>query len=84
MTHELILQGFENLINNLSIDLRYEKGEFSGGLCQMPNKKVLIVNSQLSTEKKIKLIASELKSLDLNHIYIRPALRQLIRDEKYE
>lgn len=73
-----LLQGFENLIHNLSIDLRYEKGDFSGGLCRLSDKNVLIVNDRLSVENKIRLIASELKLLDLKHIYIRPALRKII------
>ena len=47
----------------------------------MPNKYILIVNSKLPLEQKIKLIASELNSLDLNHIYIRPALRKIITEE---
>ncbi len=81
MKRENILQAFENLVSNLSIDLRYEKGDFDGGLCRMPNKYVLIVNSKLPREQKIKLIASELSSLDLNHIYIRPALRKIITGE---
>jgi len=81
MKTEHILQAFENLLNNLSIDIRYEKGDFNGGLCRMPNKYVLIINSKLPREQKIKLIASELNSLDLNHIYIRPALRKIITKE---
>ena len=81
MKRENVLQAFENLVTNLSIDLRYEKGDFDGGLCRMPDKDVLIVNSKLPREQKIKLIASELNSLDLNHIYIRPALRKIITGE---
>ena len=81
MKTENILQAFENLVNNLSIDLRYEKGDFNGGLCRMPDRDILIVNSQLPMEQKIKLIASELNSLDLNHIYIRPALREIITEK---
>ncbi len=81
MKTENILQAFENLVNNLSIDLRYEKGDFNGGLCRMPDRDILIVNSRLPMEQKIKLIASELNSLDLNHIYIRPALREIITEK---
>ena len=81
MKTENILQAFENLVNNLSIDLRYEKGDFNGGLCRVPGKNILIVNSRLPMEQKIKLIAAELNSLDLNHIYIRPALRKIITEK---
>jgi len=82
MKRENILQAFENLVTNLSIDMRYEKGDFAGGLCRMPSKNILIVNAKLPVEQKIKLIASELKRLELNHIYIRPALREIITQEQ--
>ena len=62
-----ILQGFENLIQSLSIDLRYEKGDFAGGLCHLPGKSIFIINS-------------ELRAMELNHIYIRPVLREIIND----
>jgi hypothetical protein len=75
-----ILEGLENLIQSLSIDLRYEKGDFAGGLCRVANRSVLIVNDKLSPENKIKLIAAELRLLKLNHIYIRPALRKVIEE----
>jgi hypothetical protein len=75
-----ILQAFENLIQSLSIDLRYEKGDFAGGLCHLPGKSIFIINSKLATENKIKLIASELRAMELNHIYIRPVLRKIINE----
>lgn len=75
-----ILQAFENLIQSLSIDLRYEKGDFAGGLCHLPSKSIFIINSKLPIENKIKLIASELKAMELNHIYIRPTLRKVINE----
>ncbi len=80
MKSQNILEGFENLIQNLSIDLRYEKGDFSGGLCRIPGKNIMIINAKLPTENKIKVIAAELKQMELNHIYIRPALRKIIED----
>ncbi len=80
MKTQSILEGFENLIANLSIDLRYEKGDFAGGLCHMPDKRIFIINDKLPIENKIKLIASELKMIELNHIYIRPALRKIIEE----
>ena len=82
MTQELILQGFESLIQNLSIDLRYEKGDFMGGLCKVGGKDVFIINNKLPIDKKIKLIAVELNRLNLEQIYIRPALRNIIENKE--
>ena len=83
MTQELILQGFESLIQNLSIDLRYERGDFKGGLCKIDDKNVLIVNNKLPIDKKINLMAVELNRLNLEQIYIRPALRNIIESRRY-
>lgn len=83
MTQELILQGFETLIQNLSIDLRYEKGDFTGGLCRIGNKDIFIINHKLPIDKKINLIADELCRLKLNQIYIRPVLRELIEKKRW-
>lgn len=83
MKPQHILQSFENLIHNLSIDLRYEKGDFIGGLCKVGNKDVLIVNNKLPVEGKIKLLARELNRLNLERIYIRPALRNIIEGNNY-
>jgi len=80
MTKELILQNFESLIENLSISLRYEKGDFTGGLCKISDENVLIINNKLSIERKISLIADELRRMDLNQIYIRPVLREIIEN----
>jgi len=83
MTQELILQGFESLIQNLSIDLRYERGDFKGGLCKIDDKNILIVNNKLPIDKKINLMAVELNRLNLEQIYIRPALRNIIESRRY-
>lgn len=81
MSPRNILDSFETLIGNLSIDLRYEKGDFSGGLCRLPGRNIFIINNGLSVENKIRLIAAELRSMNLNHIYIRPVLRKIIDEE---
>ena len=82
MTQELILQGFENLIQNLSYGLRYENGDFIGGLCKFRNHGVFIINKSLPVDRKITLIAEELKRINLERVYIRPALREIIEKSK--
>jgi len=81
MRKELILQGFESLIENLSIGLRYEKGDFKGGLCKISDKRLLILNNKLTIEQKISIMAKELKNMNLEKIYIRPALREIIEEK---
>lgn len=78
MEEEEILSGLENLIGSLGVQLRYEKGDFSGGLCTVKDKRMLIVNSALTPVQKIKVLAGELSQLDLENVFMVPALRQII------
>lgn len=73
----------EELAQKLGIKIRYEKikkGDFihAGGLCQLQGEYIFIINSKASTGEKIKMLASALKRFDISHIYIRPAVRELL------
>lgn len=73
----------EELALKLGITIRYDtvkKGDFihTGGLCQLRGEYIFIINSKASTGEKIRLLASALKRFDLGHIYIRPAVRELL------
>ena len=82
-----ILGQLEELVNNLGIELRYEKIKkessfFPGGLCTISGKKVLIINSQASVEDKIQIFIKSIKDFDINGVFVRPALRELLIDYK--
>lgn len=72
------LAALEQVVQQLDIELRYEKGDFDGGLCRVGEKTMLIVNVALDTGRRIQLIARELAQLRLEDIYILPATRDLI------
>lgn len=81
MSNEEILEGLEKLLLELGIDVRYEKGEFVGGLYRYKSKEQLLVNKTLDIEYKIRVIAKELHGkLDLQNTFIVPALREIIED----
>jgi hypothetical protein len=81
MEQETILQNLETLLSDLSIELRYEKGQFSGGLYRYKEKKEIIVNKDLTIMQKINILAKVLRENDdLDKLYIIPALREVIED----
>ena len=80
MQDEEILWGLEALVQSLAIDLRYEKGDFVGGLCRLEDKRLLILNQDLPVSRKIKILAGELGTMDLEGVYILPALRKVIEE----
>jgi hypothetical protein len=77
-----ILDHLEKLAKALSIEFRYEKGDFTGGLCRINDTQILIVNSKLTEEEKIKIFTQALCQLDLNNVYMLPAIREIIQEEQ--
>ncbi|RMF59650.1 MAG: hypothetical protein D6743_15995 [Calditrichaeota bacterium] len=81
MKPEEILQGLESLLESLSVEVRYEKGNFTGGYYRYKDKRQMVLNKDLNVEKKIGLLATELKTnLDVDSFYVVPALREVIEN----
>ena len=85
MDENTIIDQFEELIERLSVKIRYEamkQEEDSinvvGGLCLLKGEYVLIINSKAAVMDRIKTLATALKHFDIDQIYIRPGLRELL------
>ncbi len=75
------LASLEKLLSDLSVVLRYEKGDFQGGFYRYRDRQEFVVNKSLPDEQKIQVIAGELKtSFDMEGLYIIPALREVIEN----
>ena len=82
--NEMLLQELEALCTKLDISIRYEKGDFAGGLCRIKDKRAIIINKNLSIDQKVKIIASELAKLETDDIFILPAIRELFQQNVFE
>jgi hypothetical protein len=83
MDDHTALSQLEGLAHMLGIQIRYEKiveDELSsaGGLCRVKGEWVIIINSGAAINEKIQTLVKSLKNFDLNTIYVRPALRELL------
>jgi len=79
MNDDDVLQSFEKLLTDLEVELRYEKGDFQGGICRYKEKRQFILNKNLNSNQKILIMANELKlNFDLDNLYLVPALREVI------
>ncbi len=78
MSEEQILSLLEELVAQVGVSLRYEKGDFKGGLCRVGEQKIMIVHKSLHPAQKIRIMCQELARLDLSQIFIPPKLRELI------
>ena len=82
MNDEIILQELENICCKLGLNLRYEVGDFIGGLCRIDEEKLIIINKKLPIDKKIKLIAQEISTLNFEDIFILPAVKEIILENR--
>ena len=80
-----IIEQLEELIKSFGIQIRCEAIKQDedlvnvvGGLCLLRGEYVLIINSKATTMDRIKTLATALKHFDLDQIYLRPVLRELL------
>jgi hypothetical protein len=85
MDERAIIDHLEELAERFGIQIRYEaikQDEDSinvvGGLCLLKGEYVLIINSKATVKDRIKTLAMAVKHFDLDRIYIRPDLRELL------
>lgn len=82
MDDKTVLAELEALAHQLRVEIRYEalSGEtfFAGGMCRIRGRPVIIVNKGASLREKTTTLISALGRFDLNGMYLKPALRELL------
>ena len=78
MTNQELLLALETMVKALNLELRYERGDFKGGMCRVHEQKFIVVQKKETIENKIKTLAFGLGQLDLKKIYVLPAVQQLV------
>ena len=82
MKPSLIYQEFEKLASELEIKILLEKGNFTGGYCLLEKEDIIVVNKLKPLEQRIKALSQAFSRMDLSHLYLRPAIRELIESEQ--
>ena len=80
MSKDLILNELETLLKNLSIEVKYSKGYFQGGLCRYRDKKIIYLNKSHDIDSHISLILSELKEINLEGINFSSNIKNLLHN----
>ncbi len=85
MDEQTIIDQLEELAKRFGIQIRYEPirqdedfVRVVGGLCLLRREYVLIIDSKAAMRDKIRTFAEALKHFDLDQIYIKPAIRELL------
>ena len=80
MKKEALYNEFENLAIRLGLRIIRGKGDFNGGPCIINNEKVIVVNKIKPIEQRLQVLATSFNQINLDEIYIVPALRAFIQD----
>ena len=85
MDENAIIEQLEELIKSFGIQIRREAIKqdedsihVAGGLCLLKGEYILIINSKATKTDRVKTLAAALKHFDLDRIYLRPVLRELL------
>ena len=81
MKHEELIEEFHALAGQLGITIRYEKGDFEGGYCILKEQRLLLINRKLMPARKAAVLATALREIGLDNVFVKPALREFIEDE---
>jgi hypothetical protein len=85
MDEKALIDLLEELAEGFGVQIRHEAIKqdedavyVAGGLCLLRGEYVLIVDSNAGLRDRINMLATALKHFDLDQVYIRPALRELL------
>jgi hypothetical protein len=68
----------EELLQELSITIKYGRGYFKGGLCRYKDDKYLYLNRSDDKDKHISIILAELENMDLSGIKLNKTIGELL------
>ena len=75
---------FEELAEKMNINIVQGKGDFIGGMCSVNDKSYIVINKVKPMSQRLNILGAEFSKLDLNNIFVSPALRDFIEDKQQD
>jgi hypothetical protein len=66
------------VFKKIGMEVRFEAGYFEGGICLLEDQKILFINKNYPLEQNIEMLLEQLKTVNLENIYLSPRLRSKI------
>ncbi len=85
MTETALLEHLEKIADRLGIELRYDNLSQGfvrslGGYCKVSGKPMILIHRKDSPRQKIRVLARSLSRLNLEGIFVPPAVRKVIEN----
>ena len=71
---------FEELAEKMNINIVQGKGDFIGGMCSVNDESYIVINKVKPMSQRLNVLGAEFSKLDLNNMFVSPALRDFIED----
>ena len=84
MKKNKIIEEFEILSEKLGYKVIHGRGTFSGDSCIVEENKYIVLNKNKPIEQKIKRFSQVFSKIDLSNVFLKPAIRVLVNQEKLE
>ena len=81
MKSEELLDQFEQLAEQMGINLIQGKGDFEGGFCTVNDDQFVVLNKNQPLSQRLRVLGDSFKKLHIGDRYIVPALREFIESE---
>jgi len=83
MNETSLLELLEEVATRLGVELRYENLasvgiRSDGGFCKVAGRSIILINRKDSRRRQIQILARSLNKLNLDGIFIPPAVRKMI------
>ena len=76
--HQILLDDFIELGHKFDIEIIQDKGDFNGDSCMLFADNVVVINKHKPLEQRLHILANFFSKMNLDNVYIKPVLRDLI------
>tara|TARA_B100001175_G_scaffold40467_1_gene29859 strand:+ start:12 stop:344 length:333 start_codon:yes stop_codon:yes gene_type:complete len=85
--NQQLLDDFIELGQKCDVKIIHDKGDFNGDTCLLFSDNIVVINKHKPLEQRLHVLAKCFSKLNLDNIYIKPVLRELIdnveREDEY-
>jgi hypothetical protein len=82
MDNDKLFEELLQLLEKLSIQVRYDRGNFRGGLVKYHDADIFYINRKSDVDVKINTIINELKNIEIPEELISGEIRDLLESEQ--
>ena len=80
MNSKKIYIELKEVFDKIGYKVILDNGNFNSGYCILEDDKVIVINKNKPYENRVRVLSEILSSIKLDNIYIKPYIRELIKE----